>query len=151
MADVFSQAKRSAVMARIRSKGNRATELVLATLFRRHGFTGWRRRQAVFGKPDFIFRQLRLAVFVDGCFWHACPRHGTLPAGNRAFWRRKFAANQARDRRVNQTLRRRGWRVLRIWEHELSRKNEPRLLRRLHQKLAPVPLKKSKTGKRSRR
>jgi DNA mismatch endonuclease (patch repair protein) len=131
MADVFSKAKRSEVMARIRSHGNRATELVLAALFRRHGFTGWRRRQPVFGKPDFIFRRSRVAVFVDGCFWHACPRHGTLPAGHRAFWRRKLAANQARARRVNRELRRRGWRVLRLWEHELARKNQPRLLRRL--------------------
>jgi DNA mismatch endonuclease (patch repair protein) len=131
MTDVFSKAKRSAVMARIRSHGNRATELALVALFRRHGFTGWRRRQPVFGKPDFLFRQARLAVFVDGCFWHGCPRHGTLPATHRAFWRRKFAANRARDRRVNRELQRRNWRVLRLWEHELRPKNEPRLLRRL--------------------
>jgi DNA mismatch endonuclease (patch repair protein) len=131
MVDVFSKTKRSAVMASIRSHGNRATELALAALFRRHGFTGWRRRQRVFGKPDFIFRGLRVAVFVDGCFWHGCPRHGTLPVGNRAFWRRKLTRNRVRDRRVNRELRRRGWRVLRIWEHELRRKNEARLIRRL--------------------
>ena len=70
-------------------------------------------------RPDFVFRAARLAVFVDGCFWHGCPRHGTRPKGNAAFWRRKFAANRARDRRVNRALRRAGWRVLRIWEHTL--------------------------------
>ena len=131
MADIFTKRKRSAVMARIRGTGNRDTELVVAAFFRRHGFTGWRRRQRVFGKPDFVFRSRRLAVFVDGCFWHGCPRHGSQPKGNAAFWRAKLARNRARDRLVTRTLRRTGWRVLRIWEHELARKREARLLRRL--------------------
>ena len=86
----------------------------------RHGITRWRRQQQVFGKPDFIFRQARLAVFADGCFWHGCPKHCRIPAGNRAFWKRKFAANRARDRRVNRELRKLGWRVVRIWEHALA-------------------------------
>ena len=131
MADVFSQAKRSQVMSRIRSRGNRDTELALVKLLRRRRLTGWRRNQSLFGKPDFVFRQPRLAVFVDGCFWHGCPKHGAQPKNNRAFWRKKFARNQARDRLVNRTLRRAGWRVLRIWGHELARQNEPRLVRRL--------------------
>jgi DNA mismatch endonuclease, patch repair protein len=70
-------------------------------------------------RPDFVFRAARLAVFVDGCFWHACPRHSNLPVNNRAFWRKKLAVNRNRDRLVNRTLRRLGWRVVRIWEHEL--------------------------------
>ena len=85
MADVFSKSKRSEVMSRIRSRGNQATELALAKLFRRHKITGWRRNQKVFGKPDFIFPKHKLAVFVDGCFWHGCPKHGTQPKGNAAF------------------------------------------------------------------
>ena len=131
MPDVFTKAKRSEVMSRIRGHGNKATELALLRLFRAHRITGWRRRQPVFGKPDFVFPKLKLAVFVDGCFWHGCPRHATEPKGNAAFWQKKFAANKARDRLVTRTLRRTGWRVLRVWEHELSRKNESRLLRRL--------------------
>jgi DNA mismatch endonuclease (patch repair protein) len=90
-------------------------------LFRQHGITGWRRNQKVFGKPDFIFRQARLALFVDGCFWHGCGRHCKIPVGNRAFWEKKFAANKARDRRVNRELRKLGWRVLRVWEHDLAK------------------------------
>lgn len=136
MADVFTQAKRSEVMSRIRSRGNRDTELALAKLFRRHGITGWRRNQHVFGKPDFIFPKLRLAVFVDGCFWHACPLHATKPRNNAEFWQKKLAANRARDRRVNRALRAAGWRVLRIWEHELARKAEARLVRRLRRALS---------------
>ena len=131
MPDVFTPARRSEVMSRIRSRGNKDTELALASLFRRYGLTGWRRHQPVFGKPDFVFPKLRLAVFVDGCFWHGCPRHATKPRHNAAFWRRKLAANRTRDRRVNRTLRAAGWRVLRIWEHELAKRNERRLAARL--------------------
>jgi DNA mismatch endonuclease (patch repair protein) len=118
-------------MSCIRSRDNKDTELVLAKLFRSHGITGWRRNQRVFGKPDFVFKEFKLAVFVDGCFWHRCPIHGTQPKGNHSFWNEKFTRNQARARLVNRTLRRKGWRVLRIWEHELQRKKETRLLRKL--------------------
>ena len=82
-------------------------------------------------KPDFVFPRLHAAVFVDGCFWHGCPRHATQPKTNAKFWRDKIAANQARDRRVNRALRKRGWKVVRIWEHELRGKNLARLLKRL--------------------
>jgi DNA mismatch endonuclease (patch repair protein) len=119
MPDVFTKKELSEVMSKIRGRGNKETELVLAKLFRKHRITGWRRHQPIFGKPDFTFRRQRLAVFVDGCFWHDCPKHGHLPVNNRPFWRKKLAANQARDRLVNRTLRRLGWRVVRIWEHEL--------------------------------
>ena len=131
MADVFTPAKRSAVMSLIRSRGNRATELRLIALMREHGITGWRRNAPVFGKPDFVFRRERVAVFVDGCYWHGCPQHATKPRTNAAFWRKKFAANKARDLLVNRTLRKAGWRVVRIWEHELERKHLPKALRKL--------------------
>jgi DNA mismatch endonuclease (patch repair protein) len=135
MPDIFTKSKRSDVMSRIRGRGNKDTELALAKLMRRHGITGWRRNQRIFGKPDFVFRQARLAVFVDGCFWHACPKHATKPANNRSFWRRKLSANKARDRLVSRVLRKQGWRVLRIWEHELSHKSQNRMLARIHKEL----------------
>ena len=122
-------------MSRIRSRGNKDTELALVKSFRRHRIIGWRRNQAVFGKPDFIFPKLKLAIFVDGCFWHGCPQHATKPKNNRAFWHRKLSANKKRDRLVTQTLRKLGWQVLRIWEHELARKNEARLLARIQRAL----------------
>jgi DNA mismatch endonuclease (patch repair protein) len=144
MSDVFTKAKRSEVMSRIRSRGNRDTELALARLLRANGISGWRRHLEIRGRaallrgpnikaarqhrptgfrvrPDFVFRQVRLALFVDGCFWHGCPKHATRPKNNRAFWQRKLAANKTRDRLVTRTLRAQGWRVLRIWEHELQR------------------------------
>jgi len=135
MPDVFTKAKRSEVMSRIRGHGNKDTELALAKLFRRCKITGWRRNQPVFGKPGFVFPKFKLAIFVDGCFWHGCPKHATKPKNNRAFWYRKLSANKARDRLVNAALRRAGWRVLRIWEHELARKNHARLVKRFQSAL----------------
>ena len=116
MPDVFTKAKPSEVMSRIRSRGNRATELRLIALMREHGITSWRRNARVFGKPDFVFRAAKLAVFVDGCFWHGCPRHATTPANNRVFWKTKLVRNAQRDRQVTRALRASGWRVLRVWE-----------------------------------
>jgi DNA mismatch endonuclease (patch repair protein) len=133
--DIFTKAKRSAVMAAIRSRGNKATELRMIALFRAHGITGWRRGVALCGKPDFVFRRGRVCVFVDGCFWHACPKHGTMPVGNRAFWKRKLTRNAGRDREVTRALRKAGWTVLRVWEHALARRCEGRLLPRLRRVL----------------
>ena len=78
MADVFTKAKRSAVMALIRFRGNRATELRLIALMREHGIIAWRRNALILRKPDFIFRRARVAVFVDGCFWHGLPETKAL-------------------------------------------------------------------------
>lgn len=159
MPDVFTQAKRSEVMSRIRSRGNKDTELALIAVFRRERITGWRRhiqiRNAECGmrnrtspqpspqrgegvrvRPDFVFPQLKVAVFVDGCFWHGCPQHATRPRNNAAFWRKKLAANRARDRLVTRTLRRAGWRVIRIWEHALARRHAGRLAARLRRAFA---------------
>lgn len=131
MTDILTKAQRSALMAKVRGSGNTSTELRLVAVFRSLGVTGWRRKAAVLGKPDFVFPALKLAVFVDGCFWHGCPLHATQPTQNAKFWREKIARNQARDCLVTRTLRARGWRVLRLWEHELTRKYEARLLARL--------------------
>lgn len=130
-ADIFTPEKRSDVMSRVRGSGNKATELALIAVFRAAGVTGWRRGAKVFGKPDFVFPKRRLAVFVDGCFWHGCPDHGSVPETRREFWEAKIARNRARDREVNRELKKLGWRVLRLWEHELRAKRRPALLRRL--------------------
>ena len=124
-------------MSRVRGRGNKATELALIAIFRRQRITGWRRRRPLFGNPDFVFQSSRLAVFVDGCFWHGCPQHGSQPTSNQEFWRRKFAKNKSRDRIVRKTLEAAGWNVFRIWQHELLRRNEAALVRRIRKKLAP--------------
>jgi DNA mismatch endonuclease (patch repair protein) len=151
MPDIFTQKKRSEVMSRIRGTGNKGTELRLIRIFRANGITGWRRgrslalravgaRLEALGsktrstgrvKPDFVFPELKVAVFVDGCFWHGCPNHGTKPKTRASFWLAKITGNRARDRRVNRALRGRGWTVVRVWEHELRRRDETKLIRRL--------------------
>ena len=107
-------------MAAIRGSGNVATELRMMALLRAHGITGWRRNTRFFGKPDFVFRAVKVAVFVDGCFWHGCPRHATQPATRAAYWAAKLARNAQRDRAVTRALRKAGWRVLRVWECALT-------------------------------
>jgi DNA mismatch endonuclease (patch repair protein) len=118
--DIWSKSKRSEVMSRIRGKGNEKTEVRLARLMRAGGLRGWRRHLRIPGKPDFSFRKQKVAVFVDGCFWHGCPRCYRLPKQNRAFWKAKIEGNRRRDRSVNGRLRRLGWKVMRIKECQLK-------------------------------
>ena len=106
-------------MAAIRSRGNKDTELKLASILRAASISGWRKHQPIPGRPDFIFRRARLAIFVDGCFWHGCRWHCRMPRDNRRYWRLKIARNKKRDRAVCKLLRLRGWRVIRIWGHSL--------------------------------
>lgn len=119
MTDVFSKEKRSEVMSKIRGKGNKDTELAMIRIFKEHHITGWRRNQKVFGKPDFTFWKQRVVVFVDGCFWHGCPVHATKPKNNAEFWEKKLGKNKDRDQLVTARLTKKGWNVVRIWEHEL--------------------------------
>lgn len=121
-------------MAKIRSRGNSTTELAMVALLRQSGLSGWRRHPALPGRPDFAFKSAHVAVFVDGCFWHGCPKCYRPPEGNRAYWEAKVTRNRHRDSSVAVELRARGWSVLRIWEHSLksaeSRKRTVTRLRR---------------------
>ena len=123
MADVFSKPKRSQVMAAIKSKGNKDTELKLISIFQANGISGWRRNQKILGKPDFVFRRERLALFVDGCFWHGCKQHCRMPRDNARYWHLKITRNAMRDRATACQLKEYGRRVLRIWEHSLKEPN----------------------------
>jgi len=136
MPDVFSQEKRSQVMSRIRWRGNRDTEQRLVRLFREAGIKGWRRHLPLPGCPDFAFPKLRIAVFVDGCFWHGCPKHFSPPVNRAGFWAAKIGGNRKRDRRVTCELRARGWLVVRIWEHDLTKKKALRSVARVKSALA---------------
>lgn len=111
-------------MSRIRGKGNVTTEVAMLGLLRRGRISGWRRHLQLAGRPDFSWAKERVALFLDGCFWHG---HGTCrknvtPAANAELWRAKIERNKRRDRRVANSLRRHGWTVLRVWECKLSRR-----------------------------
>ena len=107
-------------MSRIRGSGNEKTEVRLARLLRGDGISGWRRHLPIPGRPDFAFRKQKVAVFVDGCFWHGCPKCFRLPKQNRAFWKSKNEGNRKRDLLVNGRLRRLDWRVIRIRQCQLK-------------------------------
>ncbi len=135
MPDVFTKEKRSEVMSRIKGKGNKDTELAMIKILQKHHLAGWRRNQVVIGKPDFIFPKQRVALFVDGCFWHGCPKHSNIPQNNREFWEKKLLGNMDRDKLVSRELRKVGWKVVRVWEHELS--NSDRVVKRILAALQP--------------
>ena len=132
MPDVYDKATRSAVMSKVRSKGNKSTELRLIEVFHEYGITGWRRNYTVKGHPDFVFMERRIAVFVDGCFWHGHDCRNTRPKENEDFWAAKRERNIMHDREVTAKFEQRGWMVVRIWECELKKKNLPKLLVKLN-------------------
>jgi len=121
-------------MAAIRSRGNKETELKLAVILRSAHITGWRRHEPLHGRPDFAFRRARLLIFVDGCFWHGCPRHCRLPEDNREYWQCKISRNRVRDRATTKALKISGWRVLRFWGHALRHREA--VLRRITSELS---------------
>jgi DNA mismatch endonuclease, patch repair protein len=112
---------RSNIMAAVKGKSNLSTEVVLRFALVRARMSGWRlHARDVAGRPDFYFDAARVAVFVDGCFWHGCDRCGHVPKTRSEFWRAKFDRNKARDIRTNRTLRAEGIHVIRLWEHALK-------------------------------
>lgn len=142
--DSVTRTQHSRNMSPVRSRGNKTTELALAAAFRTIGLTGWRRHFAIrlnklrrsrtyadarmrdIVRPDLVFHHHRLAVFVDGCFWHQCPKHGTLPKTRRRFLQKKLAVNRARDRKTNRILRKNRWTAVRVWEHGVAKDAQAR-------------------------
>jgi DNA mismatch endonuclease, patch repair protein len=132
MSDWLTPKQRSRNMASIRSEGNATTERAFERLLREERITGWRRHLKLPGKPDFAFRSKRLAIFIDGCFWHGCPQCYRMPDDNRPYWKTKVESNRRRDRRRVRELHALNWRVLRIWEHALkSSRGRARILKQL--------------------
>ncbi len=120
MADNLTKEQRSYAMSRIRSRGNSSTEQALISVMRRAGIRGWRRKSNLRGKPDFVFRRFHTVVFVDGCYWHGCRKCALGSKSNNEYWLPKIAGNAQRDRRNTRELRDAGWKVIRIWEHDLK-------------------------------
>jgi DNA mismatch endonuclease (patch repair protein) len=113
--------ERYKTMAAIRSKHNRTTEQKLKMLLVRNRISGWTsHKKAMPGNPDFFFAKKNVAIFVDGCFWHGCPRCGHLPKTRTAFWKAKIERNVERDKQKRMMLKKMGIDVIRFWEHELS-------------------------------
>lgn len=118
MTDVVSPAKRSEIMSRIRRRDTKPERLVEAALAAR-GL----RFQRQYGKAhaDIVFPRAKVAVFVDGCFWHGCKQHRRRPGSNSSYWDWKLRYNRSRDYRLRHGLRDEGWLVIRVWEHSLPK------------------------------
>jgi DNA mismatch endonuclease (patch repair protein) len=118
LSDVHTPAQRSYNMSRIRGRNTRP-ELALRKALWREGLR-YRLSVNLPGRPDLTFRKTKVVVFVDGCFWHACPKHLIWPRNNANFWKRKISGNVARDKKATRELRRTGWLVFRFWEHDVE-------------------------------
>lgn len=127
MTDVVSKKQRSKIMRSVKSRGNRSTELKLVQLFKEHGVKGWRRNYKLIGNPDFVFPKARVVVFADGCFWHGHNCRNTTPAANANYWQNKIQRNRERDLEVTETLKRKNWFVIRIWECEIKEETSSKL------------------------
>lgn len=129
MGDSVSKEKRSEIMSRVRASGTKLEQAV-ADMFVARGLTDFvEQPPEIKGRPDFAFLEMRVLVFVDSCFWHGCPAHLRMPESNRDYWEKKIARNRRRDKRVRNTLKKEGWKVFRVWEHELP--DAPSLKRKL--------------------
>lgn len=124
MADIFDTSKRSEIMGKIKSKGNKSTELKLIRFFKENNIKGWRRNYKIKGHPDFVFLKKKVAIFVDGCFWHGHDCRNTRPKKNEEFWNKKISKNMQRDEFITKYLNQLGWKVIRIWECELNKYQE---------------------------
>jgi DNA mismatch endonuclease, patch repair protein len=121
MADCYSKEVRSRVMSKIRSK-NTIPEVNLRKYLWKNGIRGYRlHNKKIPGKPDIAFIGKKVAVFIDGCFWHGCPHCYIEPKSNTDYWRQKIQSNVNRDRKYQNELESRGWCVVRIWEHEIKK------------------------------
>ena len=134
--DSLTKEGRSQLMSRVRGKGNKSTELVLVHCLRKGHLNGWRRHVKMLGTPDFVFTNGKLCVFVDGCFWHGCPRCYRAPQTRKKFWSEKINRNRTRDKLVNRELANAGWRVLRIWECQLEKRPD-KCVQRIMNSLRP--------------
>lgn len=126
---------RSRAMAAVRSKHNRSTEMRFRMALVRAGIANWVTHENLPGRPDIYFPTAKVAIFLDGCFWHGCKSCGHIPKTNSLFWKTKISRNQDRDRRNTRLVRKSAIRVIRIWEHSL---NDPRQIQRILKRIRSI-------------
>ena len=118
-------------MSQIKSRDTKP-EISLRKIFRKERLKGYRTHpKKVIGKPDIIFSKSKIAIFIDGCQWHKCQRHYVEPKTNTSFWLKKIDGNVKRDKFINKILKKDGWNVIRIWEHDLKKKELNNTLRKI--------------------
>jgi DNA mismatch endonuclease (patch repair protein) len=131
MADKLSRKERSSLMGKIKSKETKL-EINFRKILWGAGVRYRKNSSKHIGKPDVVVASKKIAIFIDSCFWHGCPKHCRMPAGNRGYWLKKIANNRKRDKFVDSYYRKNGWLAIRAWEHDISNKNyQQKILRKL--------------------
>ena len=120
--DTVSKKKRSEIMRAVRSKDSKIEKLFREKLWA-IGFRYRKNSSKYFGKPDVVLSKYETVIFVDSCFWHGCKKHCRLPTTRKKFWAAKIDGNKQRDKKVNQYYKKTNWKVIRIWEHDLKKKD----------------------------
>ncbi len=115
--DNITKAQRSFLMSKVKGKNTALEKKVKKSL--KNAGVKFKANPKMFGHPDIIVPETKIAVFLDGCFWHGC-RDKTIPTSNAAYWRKKISTNKARDKAVTKTLEAHGWKVIRVWEHTVK-------------------------------
>jgi len=120
MADTVSKQKRSKIMSKVKSKDSKI-EVEFRKAIWKAGFRYRKNAKKYFGKPDLVLKKYKTVIFIDSCFWHGCKKHCRIPATNQKYWIDKIERNKQRDKEVNKYYKKQGWRVIRVWEHDLTK------------------------------
>ncbi len=118
MTDTVSKKKRSEIMSKVKSKDSKI-EVNFRKALWRAGFRYIKNSTKYFGRPDMVLPRYKTVIFIDSCFWHGCKLHCRLPSIRKKYWTRKIERNKERDKEVNRYYNKIGWKILRVWEHEL--------------------------------
>lgn len=121
MTDVLTRKQRSYCISQIHGE-NTQPELLLREAISKAGIRGYRLHYRLPGKPDIVFPKRKIAIFIDGCFWHKCPKCFPMLSTTKRYWVRKISNNVKRDKTVSKQLRDKGWKVVRLWEHDVRKK-----------------------------
>ena len=122
MTDVFTKKKRREIMSAVRSKDTKI-EIAFRKALWQKGFKYRKNSSKYFGKPDIILGKHKTVIFIDSCFWHGCKTHCRLPTTRQKFWTAKIDGNKRRDKLVNRHYKKMNWEIIRIWEHDLKKKD----------------------------
>jgi DNA mismatch endonuclease (patch repair protein) len=123
MTDIFSKKKRSEIMSKVRNKDSKI-EVKFRKRLWQAGFRYSKNSTKYFGKPDLVLLKYKTVIFIDSCFWHGCKKHGSIPQTRKKFWETKIGRNKQRDKEVDKYYKKLGWKIIRIWEHNLKKYSE---------------------------
>lgn len=119
--DIYSKKKRSEIMSKVKNKDSKIEVEFRKKLWNK-GFRYLKNSNKYFGKPDVVLPKYKTVIFLDSCFWHGCKKHGSIPETRKAFWTKKIERTKARDKEVSRHYKKDGWKIIRIWEHDLKKK-----------------------------